>query len=170
MKRLLILMISCLSFSVMAQDNDRYIGKVQLDQLKKSEGWFLKNYNSYKPEKSKLDRFQEALPQGQIHFEIFFGAWCPDSQREVPRMVKIFNKTGIDEEQYDLIAVNRFKDLPEAYSERADEIKLDRVPTLIYYKNGKVVNRFVEFAQIDLLSDLISIVKEEGYKNSYYKE
>lgn len=170
MKHLLIFMIGFLSFSTTAQEKDVLLGKVQIEQLKNSEDWFLSNYKSYKPEKSKLKKFQKALPKDDIRFEIFFGAWCPDSQREVPRMVKIFDKVGMDKDQYDLIAVNRFKDLPDAYKKRADEIKLDRVPTLIYYKNGKQVNRFVEFAQIDLLSDLIKIVKEKGYKNSYYKE
>ena len=159
-----------LSFSSIGQEKERLTGKVRPDKIEQSGEWYRKNYEGYKPKKSKLDSFQEALPQDEIHFEIFFGAWCPDSQREVPRIVKIFNMTGISKDQYDLIAVNRFKDLPEAYRNRADEIKLDRVPTLIYYKDGKAVNRFVEFAQIDLLSDLIKIVKEEGYKNSYYKE
>ena len=170
MKHLLIFMMGFLSFNAMAQDKDRHVGKVQLEQLEKSEDWFLKNYKSYKPEKSKLKRFQKALPEDGFRFEVFFGTWCPDSQREVPRMVKIFEKTGIDKDQYDLIAVNRFKDLPEAYSDRADEIKLDRIPTLIYYKNGKAVNRFVEYAQIDLLSDMVKIVEEKGYKNSYHEE
>ena len=48
-----------------------------------------------------------------------------------------------------------------------EKMNLNRVPTIIFYKNGKEVNRFVEFAQESLEEDIAKIVSGKDYKNSY---
>ena len=170
MRNFCTLIFSLITLTTTAQNDKTLIGKMEIEKLKNSEHseWFMNYYNSYEPQDEKLEQLQNALPKGDFKFEIFYGSWCPDSQREIPRMVKIFEKIGIQKDKYDLIGVNRFKDLPEAYANRSGEIKLNRVPTLIYYKNGNEINRYVEFAQVSLLDDLLLIVQEKGYKHSYF--
>ena len=170
--RMLFILVFALftSFGVVAQNDNSLIGKMSVEKLKNSDHseWFMKNYNLYKPEKEKLEQLQNALPKDDFHFEIFFGTWCPDSRREVPRMIKILERIGIEKGKYNLIGVNQFKDLPEAYEAISKKINLNRVPTLIFYKNGKEVNRYVEFAQVSLLDDLLLIVQGKDYKHSYF--
>jgi len=170
MRNLLFLTFVLFTLCISAQSDQILTGKISLEKLKNSDHseWFLKNYNSYKPKKTKLKKLQKALHKGDFKFEIFFGTWCPDSQREVPRVIKIFENISLEKDDYDLIGVNRYKDLPESYKKRAKEINLKRVPTLIFYKNNKEVNRYVEFAQISLLDDLLAIVLQKNYKHSYF--
>jgi len=170
MKNLFVLAFILLSLSIYAQNDDSLIGKISVEKLKNSDHskWFIENYKRYNPENEKLKRFQNALPKDDFHIEIFFGTWCPDSRREVPRMIKIMESIDVEKDKYDLIGVNQFKDLPDDYSNRSKEINLNRVPTFIYYKNGKEVNRYVEFAKVSLLDDLLLIVQEKNYKHSYF--
>ena len=170
MKKLIILTFLLLSFGIHAQNDQSLIGKLSVEKLNNNEHsqWFTENYERYKPNKEKLEQLKNALSKDNFQFEIFFGTWCPDSQREVPRMVKIFNSIGVEKDKYELIGVNQFKDLPQAYEARSEEINLNRVPTLIFYKNGKEVNRYVEFAQVSLLDDLLLIVQGKNYKHSYF--
>ena len=172
MKNLCTLVFILITFGALAQKDKSLIGKMELEQLKNSQHseWFMNYYNSYEPQDEKLGQLKNALPKDDFKFEIFFGTWCPDSQREIPRMVKIFEKIGVKKDKYDLISVNRFKDLPEAYTNRSEKINLNRVPTLIFYKNGKEINRYVEFAQVSLLNDLLLIVQEKDYKHSYFSK
>ena len=170
MKNLYTLIFTLITLVALAQNNKSLIGKMEIEELKNSQHseWFMNNYKPYEPQDQKLKQFKNDLPKDDFKFEIFFGTWCPDSHREIPRVVKIFEYVGIEKDKYDLIGVNRFKDLPEAYANRSEEIKLNRVPTLIFYKNGKEVNRYVEFAQVSLLDDLLLIVQGEDYKHSYF--
>ena len=148
------------------------IGDISVEELKNSENkeWFSKYYSSYEPDNEKVQAFKKELPSENFKFEIFLGTWCPDSHREIPHMVKLFDKIGVKADSYQLIGVNQFKDLPAKYEDRKEELQLNRVPTLIFYKDGKEVNRYVERAQNSLLDDLLAIVKETGYKNTYYAD
>ena len=170
MKIICTFIFTIITLSTVAQNDKSLIGKMKQEELKNSDlsKWFMDNYKAYEPEDEKLAQLKKALPKDGFQFEIFFGSWCPDSQREIPRMVKIFEKIGVEKDKYDLIGVNQFKDLPDAYANRKEEIKLNRVPTLIFYKNGKEVNRYVEFAKVSLLDDLLLIVQEKDYKHSYF--
>ena len=48
-------------------------------------------------------------------------------------------------------------------------LNIINVPTLIFYKNGKEINRFVEFPNISLAKDLEQIIQGKPYKNPYYE-
>ena len=170
MKTYLICAVFLFVKAVQAQRSEPMIGELSVDELKETDQteWFMKNYRRYSPDKKKVEALKNALPDRNVEFKVFFGTWCPDSRREVPRIVKIFDRIGLEEDRFSLIGVNQFKELPKAYAERSDKINLDRVPTLIYYKNDEEVNRYVEFARVSLLEDLLLIVQEEDYKHSYY--
>ena len=172
MKKLLVLTLMLFSLGNYAQNDNLLIGKISAEVLRNNDHseWFIDNYKLYKPEKEKLEQFKNSLPKVDFQFEIFFGTWCPDSRREVPRMIKILESIDVEKEKYDLIGVNQFKELPDDYSDRAEKINLNRVPTIIFYKNGKEVNRYVEFAQVSLLDDLLLIVQEKNYKHSYFSK
>ena len=51
--------------------------------------------------------------------------------------------------------------------EKLVESKPDYVPTIIFYRDGLEIGRFVEFAQVSLEKDILAIVSGVGYKHSY---
>ena len=65
-----------------------------------------------------------------------------------------------------MYAVSGEKHTPDNYEKG---LNITNVPTLIFYKNGKEINRFVEFPNISLAKDLETIIHGESYKNPYYE-
>ncbi|MDR9400234.1 MAG: thioredoxin family protein [Psychroflexus sp.] len=169
MKTLLIMIIFLCSLSFYAQTDD-FIGEVNLKSLMSTEqtDWFNKNYKAYTANEKKVERIKYLLEKSNYSFQIFFGAWCSDSKRDIPKMLKILNLAKVPQADYELIGVNEFKDLPKDYQNKADQIQLNRVPTLIVYKDGKPLNRIVEFPRVSVIDDLMTILEGKEYKHSYY--
>ena len=145
---------------------DILIGDLEISEIE-NFNWFQKNYKSYSPKKETIDAIHKQLQQKDIRIEIYFGTWCSDSQIEVPSIIKLMELVNFDTSKIKLIGVNRDKVVPNVDEAKAKQLNVQMVPTFIIYKNGKELNRYVEFAQESLEQDLLSILKEEGYKHSY---
>ena len=92
------------------------------------------------------------------------GTWCGDSKRETPRLYKILDAVNFNYDNFTLITVSPQKITPSGFEKGFNII---RVPTIIFYKKGKEMGRFVEFAQESLEKDMLAIVSGTGYKHSY---
>lgn len=145
------------------------LGEFTLEELKatKNKKWFESNYKSFKPDEKVLAEIKNHLSENDFNIEIYLGTWCPDSRREFPRMIKILTETDFDMNQLKIVGVNRDKIVPEVSVEKREELNVNHVPTIIFYKDGKEINRFVEFAQENLENDVLKIVSEQDYKHSY---
>lgn len=125
--------------------------------------WFDEEYNSYEIEQNKLVGIENLK---DYSIEIFLGTWCPDSRREVPRLLKILDQEKFPASQLHLIAVNHKKK-----SNNGEEVgkNVSYVPTIIVYdKNKKEVGRIVESpVSAYLEEDLAQIVKGTPLKPNY---
>jgi thioredoxin 1 len=86
---------------------------------------------------------------------IFFGAWCSDSQREVPRFLKIADYAGMSGEQIRLFALDRSKKSADGLTER---YRIELVPTFIFLRNGEEIGRIVERPKTTIEGDLLTIL------------
>ena len=146
------------------QQNDMIVGKFQKEDLQEEPyaSWFNSGYNSYTPSKEALETIRKNISEYEI--VAFMGTWCPDSRREVPHFFKLLDEANYDLSKLTIIGVDRSKTTPDNLQEGYD---VKRVPTFIFYKNGKEVNRYVEYARESLAEDVAAIVSGEDYKNSY---
>lgn len=124
--------------------------------------WFENRYNSYKTDPLIIAKLTFAVKD--IKIRGYMGTWCADSRREVPRFFKIFDEINFDENNLELIGVDRTKNTPD---NKAKELDVFRVPTFIFYKNGKEIDRFVEYPRESIEKDILKIVIGEPYKHSY---
>ena len=128
--------------------------------------WFSKNYENYEPKVDVVAQLKNELSTYTI--TAFMGTWCGDSKREVPRFYKILNQANFPLERLTLIAVSRDR---EAYKQspggEEEGLNIHRVPTFIFYKNGKEVNRIVESPVETLEEDIVAILNDQ-YTSSYY--
>ena len=149
--------------------NINEIKEFTLEELKatKNKKWFESNYESYKPNEKVLAEIKNHLSENDFNIEIYLGTWCPDSRREFPRMIKILNESDFDMDQLKIVGVDRDKVVPEISDEKREELNVNHVPTIIFYKDGREINRFVEFAQENLENDVLKIISEQDYKHSY---
>ncbi|HZJ37314.1 MAG TPA: thioredoxin family protein, partial [Gillisia sp.] len=95
---------------------------------------------------------------------VFMGTWCGDSKREVPKLLKILDEAGYDLSNLTMVGVSRNKTTPEKLEEGWD---LNRVSSIIFIKDGKEINRFVEYPRETIEDDIAKIVSDQGYKHSY---
>ncbi|TXD52658.1 MULTISPECIES: thioredoxin family protein [unclassified Polaribacter] len=126
--------------------------------------WFNSRYSEYNTDKETIGKLTEALKGYTI--KGFMATWCGDSRRETPRFYKILDETGFDQNNFELITVNKSKRTPDNLQEG---FNLIRVPTFIFYKNGKEVGRYVEYPRETIEKDILKIVTEQPYKHSYDK-
>ena len=160
-------MLFVCNYSV-AQDAD-IIGNTDKEQILKTahESWFTDNYSSYNANPKSVERLTYLFKTNDFKVEVYFGTWCSDSQREIPKLYKLLEESGFDFKNFKLIGVNEYKELPNATPEEEEILNITNVPTIIVYENGKEINRFVEYAQESLEKDLIKIFSKKPYKHSY---
>ena len=140
------------------------IGEINRQDLEQApfEAWFDPMYKSYKPNEEALNTIQENIKDYKI--KMFMGTWCADSQREVPKFYKILDLSDYNLDHLEVIAVREDKTLP---NEDEKEFNIIYVPTIIFFKDGEEVGRFVEYPQEDLEEDIAKIVSGKEYTHSY---
>lgn len=124
--------------------------------------WYKENFNEHILDSTTIEALAPKL--NNITIKVFMGSWCSDSQREIPALYKILDAAKFDFTRLSMVAVSHDKDTPNQLEKGLD---IEYVPTIIIYKEGKEIGRFVEFAQENLEKDLLAIINEVGYKNSY---
>lgn len=125
--------------------------------------WFTHNYENYTSNEEVLENLKPLLNQ-EITIKAFMGTWCGDSQDQTPVFYKILDEAKFNYENLEFIAVDRDKSTPNNLQEGFD---IERVPTFIFYKNGKEIGRFVEYPRETVEADLLKIISRETYKHSY---
>lgn len=147
---------------------EKLLGKIDRDGLTTNsfEEWFNKNHNSYITNEKLINTMKDSLSKYTI--KAFLGTWCGDSKREVPRFYKVLDLAKFPENQLEVIAVDR---VAEAYkrSPNGEEkgLNIHRVPTFIFYRNEKEVNRIVERPKETLERDIFNIVVNNKYIPNY---
>ena len=148
--------------------NGNLVGYVTKDSFKAepyASEWFNDFYEYYETDKEVVQKLKPLLKDVKIVG--FMGTWCDDSKREIPNFYKTLDEAGFDSKNVDLIAVNKSKKA-NGLEKGLDII---RVPTFIFYKDGKEIGRFVEHP-IDgstLEKDFLKIVSGQDYKHPYQK-
>lgn len=134
------------------------LGKINNQGLMQApyKEWFVNNYEDYIPKQIIIDSIKTQLHDYTI--TLFMGTWCGDSKREVPQFYNILEKSNFPLDRLTTIAVDRNRD---AYKQSPggehEGLNIHRVPTFIFYKDGKEVNRIVESPKNTLEEDILAI-------------
>ncbi|HYC87832.1 MAG TPA: peptidylprolyl isomerase [Thermoanaerobaculia bacterium] len=115
----------------------------------------------YTPDITVLEMMKSYVRAGD-RVEVYMGTWCPDSQREVPKFLRIRDdlrsQFGV-ELPAKFVAVDRSKQKPEALIAGKG---VEKVATFIYYRGDEELGRIVEKTQSPLFEDdLLSIVAKQ---------
>ncbi len=117
--------------------------------------WFDEQYNNYQPDFEIIDQLEGKLDD--ISITIVMGTWCSDSREQIPAFYKILDELNYPSDKVTLICVDRKK---RGLSNEADDLNIELVPTIIFYRNGEEIGRIIETPQESLEKDLLGIVKE----------
>jgi len=143
------------------------LGKINKEGLStKNYDWFTKNYEAYAPKQDIINQLKNELNDYTI--TAFMGTWCGDSKKEVPRFYKILEEANFPLDRLTLVAVSRDRETYKQSPGGEEEgLTIHRVPTFIFYKDGKEVNRIVEHPSGQLEEDMLAIFQKE-YTPNYH--
>ena len=119
------------------------VGDTSAVQLFDAHPRFARGYEAFDAEVLELP--------DEVSVLLFFGTWCHDSEREVPRLVKLLETAGLSEDKLTLIALDYRKREPEG---RAREFNVRYTPTAIFMREGAEVGRIVERPKTSLSEDI----------------
>ncbi len=129
--------------------------------------WFNSGYDSYSPAPSVVASLKKQNTSN-ISIKIFFGSWCGDSKREVPRFLKMLSAISFPEKNMQLIGLGSSDSLyKQSPGHQEAGLAIFRVPVFIVYKNGIEINRINEFPVFSLEKDLLAIVNGQSYSPNY---
>lgn len=124
--------------------------------------WFNQNYSDYNLDNKTLDKLKPLFED--IEITVFMGTWCSDSRKEIPVFFKLIDKLRINENSIELIGMTLEKTTPDSLELNQNLIN---VPTFIFKKDGKEINRIVEFPLETIEKDILEILTTNNYQNPY---
>jgi len=169
---LLLLIILCASPGWTAPEEEadpKLLGRCTAEQLGEEpfSEWFEGGYTDYAPNPEVVASLREVSGEG-VELTIFFGSWCDDSQREVPRLLKVLDALGFPEARRTLVAVDH---VDEAYkiSPTGEEkgMEIYRLPTIVVSRDDGEVARIIEHPVLSLERDLLAILSDEPYEPNF---
>lgn len=175
MKHLLSLIFIIFSLTAFAQQGIeinntgqlKLLGHVNKERLeiKPFDSWYTPNYDTFLVEKQPLTKVKKAL-RNVDSIKVFFGTWCGDSKREVPKFIKILEQSGYSE--YELIGLdNTFQNYKQSPFGEEMGLGIHRVPTFIFYQEDKEIGRIVEHSVASFEEDILQLVSGDSYTPNY---
>lgn len=109
-------------------------------------------YPLYKPDEVTMKQLAGKLKG--IKVTIVMATWCSDSKDWVPRFYKILDELNFNFEKLTLICVDHSKEAPGTIVEK---LKIDKVPTFIFYHKKTELGRIIEAPTDFLEKDMLGI-------------
>lgn len=116
--------------------------------------WFNSGYKMYHPDSLTVNDIKQNLDG--VTVTVILGTWCSDSREQVPNFFKIMDEANYPENKITMICVDRDK---KSTSGEADSLKIELVPTFIFYRNSKELGRIEESPKQTLEEDINTILK-----------
>lgn len=146
---LLTLISACASSH--ANDAEMAVGEISSHKLINENKSFMQSYRAFKLSDNDLAEVNRW--PNDLHVDVYFGTWCHDSQREVPRFLKIVSEKADLSNR--LIGLDYEKSEPSG-SAKSHDIKY--TPTFVVYQNNKEIGRIVERPKVSLAADISAML------------
>lgn len=128
------------------------IGQISTNELLSTQQSFLVPYEQFTV--SSQDILLIKQWPSTVHVEVFFGTWCHDSQREVPKLLRLLTYNQAITKL--LIALDYQKSDPEGL---AKQKAIKYTPTIVLYKNDQEIGRIIERPSKSLIEDIDEMIK-----------
>lgn len=116
--------------------------------------WFNTNYKTYIVDTNTLKNIKRRKLK-DLKILVFMGTWCHDSNREIPRLMRICEELGISD-QLELYGVDVDKTSQQG---REKGYNIKNTPTIILMRDGKEIARIIEEPEISFEQDFEKILK-----------
>ncbi|WNC69492.1 thioredoxin family protein [Thalassotalea nanhaiensis] len=134
-------------YSMQSNAKEPYpVGDISKQQLLENHQEFADNYYDYQLSDNELTAIDAIADK--VNIKVFFGTWCHDSEREVPRFLQSFKHS---QSKVSLIALDGNKSDPDGL---AKQNKIKYTPTFVVYDGNVEIGRIVERPKQSLAEDI----------------
>jgi cyclophilin family peptidyl-prolyl cis-trans isomerase/HEAT repeat protein/thiol-disulfide isomerase/thioredoxin len=137
------------------------IGTMTAERLLARVPDYAQRKSDYTPDITVLEMMKSYIQSGD-RVEVYMGTWCSDSQREVPKFLRIMDDLHA---QYGVELPVKFFALDRSKQKPAELIAgkhVEKVATFIYYRGDEELGRIIERTQSPLFEDdLLTIVAKQ---------
>ncbi len=166
MKYLVTLIAMLMSFDTFAQsyevskdaENGSVVlkGEISIADMKNEASFtWLSTNGAYTPDPITTDLLKENLKDYTL--VVVMGTWCEDSQVLVPKLYTTLIQSLFPMSQLTIYGVDRTKDA--LHGEKA-KFDIEKVPTIIVYKDGKEKGRIIEVVSKSIEEDIAAIIRK----------
>ncbi len=128
--------------------------QVTRNMILSQEGW-MEIYETAQPDAAVMDKIASHLADS-LRIDVYLAFWCKDSKNNLPPFIKIVEEIGEDRCEVNYFTVERKASREEKYF--VDELKIERIPTFIFYRDGEEIGRIIENPEASLAEDILKIV------------
>jgi len=166
MKNILILLFLAFGSHLFAQEMNKIIADPELEkdvlvgmcnrdglQSEVFAEYFNEGYSSYAPDANVVKQLKK-MKKG-LEIVIVMATWCGDSKEQVPHFYKILDEIGFKDSKVKLISVDGAK---TAGDTDISGLGIERVPTFLFYKEGREIGKIVESPTSSLEKDMLLIL------------
>jgi cyclophilin family peptidyl-prolyl cis-trans isomerase/HEAT repeat protein len=132
------------------------LGTLTLEKLLEVVPSYLESKARYQPDASVVEMIAAAVRPGD-HIEVYMGTWCPDSAREIPKLLKIDDMLRSSHSSalpMTFFALDKSKAAPVELVRGKD---ITKVSTFIYYRGDQELGRIEERPTSLFEDDLLAI-------------
>jgi len=133
-----------------ASDSFIRTGEISVEELITRYVKFAHQYEQYSVDAKEASDFSVLK---EVEFVVMFGLWCHDSQREIPRLIKLMEKADISTDKIKLIAIDMEKNVPDEFS---SQFSIQYTPTIFVTQENQVIAKVVEKPKNSLAKDILS--------------
>lgn len=131
-------------------------GEITIADMKNEPSFTWLNTNgAYTPDSVATEYLKEHLKDHTL--VVVMGTWCEDSQNLVPKLYTTLIQSLFPMSQLTIYGVDRTKDA--LHGEKA-RFNIEKVPTIIVYKDGKEKGRIIELVAKSIEEDLAVIIRK----------
>ncbi len=151
---LVVVSVGCSSTEQPTSNSEPYSGVISAGQLITDYPQFRAAYEQYQPTSAEITAIKSLSGKSLL---VLFGTWCHDSEREVPRLLKLIDLSGVELKSLSLHGINYNKQEPSNLHRQYD---LMFSPTIILLQGEVELGRVVEKPMTSLGEDLASFVSD----------
>ncbi len=166
-----VLLVGAFGISSAAETPSILVGKIVRADMRKAPyaDWYDRQYSGYQPAKELVEKLK--APLAGVSIETYFGTWCGDSRRQIPRLLRLLDAAGFDESRLTMTGLSdRSMEFKKAPGNPEAKRLIHRTPTIVLLRAGVEIGRIVETPEVSLEADLLAILEGRGPTPKYGAE